>query len=109
MDRSIENLFIWNQSRIFVNAIYKGQTWVDTHSAEEIAKELLVSFPDTNLEVLTKVVERYKSIDAWNTTPIMTKESFERLQEVMTNAGELEKVAPYEEIVNNRFAEESIK
>ncbi len=93
----------------FVNAIYKGQTWVDTHSAEEIAKELLVSFPDTNLEVLTKVVERYKSIDAWNTTPIMTKESFERLQEVMTNAGELEKVAPYEEIVNNRFAEESIK
>ena len=93
----------------FVNAIYKGQTWVDTHSAKEIAKELLVSFPDTNLEVLTKVVERYKSIDAWNTTPIMTKESFERLQEVMTNAGELEKVAPYEEIVNNRFAEESIK
>ena len=93
----------------FVNAIYKGQTWVDTHSAEEIAKELLVSFPDTNLEVLIKVVERYKSIDAWNTTPIMTKESFERLQEVMTNAGELEKVAPYEEIVNNRFAEESIK
>lgn len=93
----------------FVNAIYKGQTWVDTHSAEEIAKELLVSFPDTNLEVLAKVVERYKSIDAWNTTPIMTKESFERLQEVMTNAGELEKVAPYEEIVNNRFAEESIK
>lgn len=93
----------------FVNAIYKGQTWVDTHSAEEIAKELLVSFPDTNLEVLTKVVERYKSIDAWNITPIMTKESFERLQEVMTNAGELEKAAPYEEIVNNRFAEESIK
>ena len=93
----------------FVNAIYRGQTWVDTHSAEEIAKELLVSFPDTNLEVLTKVVERYKSIDAWNTTPIMTKESFERLQEVMTNAGELEKVAPYEEIVNNRFAVESIK
>lgn len=63
----------------FVNAIYKGQTWVDTHSAEEIAKELLVSFPDTNLEVLTKVVERYKSIDAWNTTPIMTKESFEAI------------------------------
>lgn len=93
----------------FVNAIYKGQTWVDTHSAEEIAKELLVSFPDTNLEVLTKVVERYKSIDAWNTTPIMTKESFERLQEVMTNAGELENGAPYEKIVNNRFAEESIK
>ena len=23
MDRSIENLYIWNESRIFVNAIYK--------------------------------------------------------------------------------------
>lgn len=100
-----------NQDTIqkFVNAIYKGQIWIATHSSEEIAKELLVSFPDTNLEVLTKVVERYKNIDAWNSTPIMTKESFERLQEVMTNAGELEKVAPFEEIVNNRFAEESIK
>ena len=93
----------------FVNALYKGQTWVSTHTADEIAKELLVSFPDTSLEVLTKVVERYKGIDAWNATPIMTKESFERLQEVMTNAGELEKMVPYEDIVNNQFAEESIK
>lgn len=100
-----------NQDTIqkFVNAIYKGQTWVATHSSEEIAKELLTSFPDTNLEILTKVVERYKSIDAWNSTPIMTKESFDRLQEVMTNAGELEKVAPYEDIVNNSFAAKAIK
>lgn len=100
-----------NQDTIqkFVNAIYKGQTWVATHNSEEIAKELLTSFPDTNLEILTKVVERYKSIDAWNSTPIMTKESFERLQEVMTNAGELEKVAPYGDIVNNSFAEKAIK
>lgn len=93
----------------FVNALYKAQVWVKEHSAHEIAKATISSFPDTDIEVLTRVIERYKEIDAWSTTPVMSEDSFNRLQQVMTEAGELEKTAPYSEIVNNTFAVESLK
>lgn len=89
----------------FVNALYKGQVWVDTHSPAEIAKALQPSFADTDIEVLEKVATRYKEIGAWKTNPSMTEDSFNRLQEVMTLAGELKQTAPYDKLVNNSFAE----
>ena len=67
----------------FVDAIYEGQVWVASHTPDEIAEVLLTSFPDTDIEVLATVVERYQSIDAWNQTPVMTQESFNRLQDVI--------------------------
>ena len=87
----------------FVNALFKGQNWVQTHSSDEIASVIISSFPDTDIKVLTKVIERYKQIDAWNATPFMTEDSFNRLQTVMTEAGELTQTAPYDKIINNSF------
>ena len=55
--------------------------------------------------MLENSIQRYKDIDAWNETPVLEKESFERLQTVMQEAGELETKASYELIVNNEFAE----
>lgn len=91
----------------FVDAIYEGQVWVATHTPEEIAKVLLPSFPDSNLEVLSQVVERYQSIDAWNQTPVMTEEAFYRLQDVIEASGELEERVPFEKLVNNQFAKKA--
>lgn len=88
----------------FVNAIYKGQKWVKEHKSNEIAETIISSFPDTDLNVLTQVIERYKEIDAWSETPAMSEEAFNRLQTVMTEAGELENTVPFSDIVNNTFA-----
>lgn len=93
----------------FTNAIYKGQLWVKEHSSEEIAEVIQSFFPDTDLELLSEVIQNYKNIDAWNETPILKEESFNRLQEVMTSAGELTQKAPYKKIINNSFAEKSIQ
>ena len=48
-------------------------------------------------------------IDAWNDTPILKQEAFEKLQEVMSEAGELTQKAPYDKIINNKYAEKAIK
>ncbi len=93
----------------FTNAIYKGQKWVKEHTAKEIAEVIKDFFPDTDLELLATAIQSYKDIDAWNETPVMKEESFNKLQEVMTSAGELTKKAPFKEIVNNKYAEEAIK
>lgn len=92
----------------FTNAVYRGQQWVATHSAAEIAEVVAEQFPDTELSLLEKSVESYRAIDAWNTTPVMGKSGFDRLQSVMTEAGELKKTADFDKVVNNTFAEKAI-
>ena len=91
----------------FTNAIYSGEQWVKNHSAKEIAEEIKDFFPDTDIDILSTAVQSYKDINAWNETPVLKKEGFDRLQEVMKSAGELEKEAPYEKIINNTFAEKT--
>ena len=88
----------------FTNAVYKGQQWVATHTDAEVAQAVAEFFPDTSLELLTASVASYRAIDAWNTDPVMSEESFNRLQTVMTQAGELTKTADYDKVVNNTFA-----
>ena len=89
----------------FTNAIYEGEQWVKNHSSREIAEVIQSFFPDTDIELLERAIQSYKDIDAWNETPVLKQESFDKLQEVMTSAGELTDKAPYEKIVNNEFAE----
>ena len=89
----------------FTNAIYEGEQWVKNHSSREIAEVIQSFFPDTDIELLERAIQSYKDIDAWNETPVLKQESFDKLQEVMTSAGELTDKAPYEKIVDNEFAE----
>ena len=98
-----------NTIQDFTDAIYEGQKWVEEHSARQIAESIQNFFPDTELDLLETAIQKYKDIDAWNETPVLKQESFDRLQEVMTMAGELEKKAPYNKIINNKYAEEAIK
>ncbi|MBR0597988.1 ABC transporter substrate-binding protein [Sinanaerobacter chloroacetimidivorans] len=93
----------------FTRAIYRGQEWVANHNAAEIAEAVAPSFPDTDVKLLTTVAERYQEIGAWRDTPIVEEEAYNKLQEVMTQAGELEKIAPYDKVVNNTFAEKVIQ
>ncbi len=91
----------------FTNAIYKGQKWVKEHSSKEIAEAIKSFFPSTDVDQLATAVQSYMDIDAWNETPVLKKEAFDRLQEVMTQADELQQSAPYDKIVNNTYAEQA--
>lgn len=88
----------------FTNAVYKGLNWVHEHSAEEVANTIADSFPDSDVELLTTVVQRYKDIDSWKADPVLEQADFDKLQTVMESAGELSQRAPYEEVVNTKYA-----
>lgn len=82
----------------FNRAVQKGLDYVHSHSDEEVAETILSFFPDTSLNDLTEVVGRYREIDAWPTTTSFTEESFNHLQDIMIDAGELEEKVPYSEL-----------
>lgn len=91
----------------FTNAVAKGEAWVKTHSAEDVAKLVAPHFADTDLELLTSAVENYQKVGAYCETPVMSKEGFDRLQTVMESAGELSQRAAFDAVVNNTFAEKA--
>jgi NitT/TauT family transport system substrate-binding protein len=88
----------------FTNAIYRAQIWVQENSAAEIARVIRPFFPDADPVILESAIARYKEIDAFSSNPVMTADSFDRLQRVMESAGELTRRAPFERLVDNRFA-----
>ena len=89
----------------FTRAIYRGQKWVEKHSPEEVAEVLQPYFADTDPAVMISVVENYKAIDAWAHTPVMSRPGFEKLQDIMQQAGQLKERVSYDDLVENRFAE----
>ena len=91
----------------FTAALAKAQRWVAEHDASEVAAVILPQFADTSVEVLTNVVQRYQDIDAWNENLVMKQESFDRLQTVMEQAGELSQRVDYSVLVDNTWAEKA--
>lgn len=93
----------------FTNAVYKGQQYVATHSAQEIAKIIAPQFKEISEADLVTVIQRYKDNDTWCTEPLLKEESLNHLMDVMEMAGELEKRPPYSELVTTVFAENAVK
>lgn len=88
----------------FTRAIYKGQKWVDLHTASEIAQVVRPFFPEMDDKTLVTALDRYKSQDSWRHTPIISRSAYQKLLDVMTAAGELESAVPFDAIMTNRFA-----
>ena len=91
----------------FTNAIQKGMDYVNSHSAEEIAEVIHPQFKETPMEKIVKIVERYKAQDTWKEDLVFEKESFDLLQNILEEAGELPARVPYEDLVTTEFAEEA--
>ncbi|MDR6226448.1 ABC transporter substrate-binding protein [Desmospora profundinema] len=93
----------------FVRALYKGQRWVDTHTPEEIADEVESFFPDTDRTIVVQVLERYQEQGSWATDPVIDLEEYDRLLEVMDQAGELPSRLPFADVIRTDIAEKVTK
>ena len=96
-----------NEEKIekFLTAVVKAYNYLIEATDEEILTALRPSFATTDDDIIISSVRNYIEFDAWMSTPVMTEESFNRLQDVMENAGELTKRVDFNEVVNNSYAE----
>ncbi len=83
----------------FNKAIQKGLDFVYQNDDKTVAEAISSFFPDTSVEDLTKVIERYKSIEAWPRDTYFKEESFNHLQDIMINANELDEKVPYIDLI----------
>ena len=87
----------------FTNAIQKGLDYTFNHSDKEVAEVISNYFPDISLKDLTEVIKRYRENDSWYSTTYITDEGFNRVQDIMKNSNKLEKLAPFDKLVNNEY------
>ena len=88
----------------FTNALQKGMEYVQTHTPEEIARVIAPQFAETDLGTVTTIVKRYYDQDTWKSNLIFEKESFELLEDILEDAGELKERVSYENLVTTEYA-----
>ena len=91
----------------FTNALQKGMEYVKTHTPEEIAEVIATQFAETDADTITTIVRRYYDQDTWKNNLIFEKESFELLEDILEDAGELKERMKYEDLVTTKYAQKA--
>ena len=91
----------------FTNAIQKGLDYVNSHTSSEIAEVIAPQFPETDLDTITTIVDRYKTQDTWKGDTIFEKKSFELLKDILKQSGELGSDVPYEKLVTTDYSKKA--
>ena len=82
-----DDLFVTNK-KLF----QKGIDYVAENETKEIAKSIINQFPDTSLEDLEKIIDRYKEIDSWYNTTKIEKKDFERVKKITNTKADYNKL-----------------
>lgn len=92
----------------FLACVIKGYEFIKNNDSMTVAASLEKSFAGTSKELIAASVDSYLGIDAWCHTPVMSEQSFNRLQEIMENSGNLSERADYSMAVDNSIAKELV-
>lgn len=85
----------------FARAINKGLKYTHDNDAKTIAKVILKQFPDTSLNDLTKLINRYKENDSWLQSTYISENLLKNLEDIMIDNNLLEKYVPYNDLIIN--------
>lgn len=89
----------------FLKAVMRGYNYLKTAQPEQIATAIAPSFAGVSTDDLVNAINQYIAIDAWMNTPVMQESSFDRLQDIMINAGELDQRVTFGSVVDNSIAQ----
>lgn len=93
----------------FLRAVYRGYRFLLKANVNEIAKSLKPSFSGISDASIIKSINSYIECDAWMESPVMTEQSFNRLQDIIINAGELDAKVKFSDVVDTNIAKKVIE
>ena len=83
----------------FDKAIQKGLDYVHNNSDRDVALSIINQFPDSKVSELEDAIKRYRENDTWPKTTKFSKSSFDHLQDIMIDYGEITKKVPYSKLM----------
>ena len=90
----------------FMTALQRALNFIKEADTATVAEIISGQFPDTSVESIKASLDSYVKIDAWMTNMSMTADSLDRLQDIMSAAGELDKRVTLAQLADNTIAEQ---
>lgn len=88
----------------FLRAYCRALRFLHTHSPAEIAALVAPSFPEIPSAMLERIMARYLELGIWPRSPVLSRRSFDNLQEVFVAQGWIPRKLTYEESVDAELA-----
>ena len=83
----------------FTNAINKALAFTLNTPAKDIAPIIANQFPDTSINDLVKLIDRYKTNDSWLSSAYIEEKLLLNLEDIMIDNNLLQKYVPYKDLV----------
>lgn len=87
----------------FTKAINKGIKYTLDNDSKTVAKDIINQFPDTSVEDLALMINRYKEYDCFLENPYISEELFTNLEDFLIDFNLLKDYVPYKDLVNNFY------
>ena len=87
----------------FTEALNNGIKFTRENDSKTIAKVILRQFPDTSMNDLISIIDRYKKADTWLDSPYIDEDLFNNLQELLINSNQANKKVSYNKLINNLY------
>ncbi len=101
-----KNSYIKNNEEILVKfnqAIKKGLDFVNENNETVTAEAIIKQFPDMSIDDLSLMIKRYKDSDSWLSTPYISEDIFNNLENFLIKFNLLDGKTNYDNIVNNLY------
>lgn len=85
----------------FTRAIEKGLNFVKDNDAKKVAEVIYPQFPDSSIDDLATIVNRYKEYDSWLPNAYISETIYRNLEDIMLDADLIDQYVPYEKLVLN--------
>ena len=90
----------------FTRAVNRGLEYVYDNDASDIAKIVNKYFPDTSMDDMITIVNRYKDGEAWKRNVTINEEEWKHIQDIMMASKQLDKYVEYDELIFDEYFEE---
>lgn len=90
----------------WTNVVARAEKYVKDTPAATLAPQIMTYFPGMDAAAVTDAIERYKQYQIWKTTPLVTAEAMNRLQDMLVASAVMKDGArvKYEDVVVADFA-----
>ena len=89
----------------FTKALNKGIEFTFNNEPTTIARTIINQFPDTNINDLSLMIERYRDYDCWLNNPFISEKIFTNLEDFLIDFNLIDTHIPYKDLVNNFYHE----
>ena len=91
-----------------VRAMYRSLRWIAATPGTDVARALASFFPDVPADIYAAAIDRYRALGLYASDPITRREGVDRLQAAMRSGGALDRDIPFDDVVDNTLAEQTI-